>query len=160
MQRKENKVPSIDLILDGEGAWPDLVTLKRRGKLIEPNENATIGLSALTHGMASGRASVALRIDLPDGRVVFAQTSLRVLWNAVKALADKYGEPWMKEGVPDDLATKAALASREILTQLADAKQRLGEPVTLNFTESDRVYAELVQLRAENAALHARLAAS
>jgi hypothetical protein len=151
-------VPTIDLRLDGEGAWPDLATLKRRGKLLEPSEDAPIGLAALSSGMASGRASVAFRIDLPDGRTVFTQSSLRVVWNAVKALADKYGEPWMKPGVPDDLATKAALASREILTQLIAAKERLGEPLTLNFTESDKVYDELVQLRAENAALRERLA--
>lgn len=153
-------MPTIDLRLDGEGAWPDLLTLRRRGKLLEPNESSPIGLAALTKGMQSGRASVALRINLPDGRVVFAQTSLRVLWNAVKAIADKYGEESMKPGAPDDLATKASLAAKVILEQLIDAKQRLGEPLTLDFTESDRAYTELVKLRAENAALKARLAAS
>ena len=148
-------MPTIDLRLDGEGAWPDLNTLKRRGKLLEPNESAPIGLAGLGGGMTSGRASVAFRIDLPDGRVVFTQSSLRLVWNAVKALADRYGEPWMKEGVPDDIATKAALTTRSLLLQLAEAKERLGEPMVLNFEESDRVYAEISQLRAENAQLKA-----
>jgi len=46
---------------------------------------ATIGL--LRHGTAGGRASVGMVIELPDGTQIIAETSWRLLHNAVRALA-------------------------------------------------------------------------
>jgi hypothetical protein len=40
--------------------------------------------------MASGKPSVMLRIDLPDGRVVLAETSLRLFAAAAHAFASNY----------------------------------------------------------------------
>lgn len=46
-----------------------------------------VQIGLLRNATAKGRAGVLLRIDLPDGRTVIAQTTWRLLHNAVKALA-------------------------------------------------------------------------
>lgn len=74
----------VHINLEGDGIWPDMA-----GKeIIEVNE---ISLSALTAGMESGRPSIAMKIDLPDGRVVLAQTSMRNFLVAAGAFAIRYG---------------------------------------------------------------------
>jgi hypothetical protein len=80
----------INLILDGDGAWPDLA--ERRGDMIHLAETA-IGLTVLAGGMTSGRESVAFRFDLPDGRPVLAETSWQLLATAAQAIAARYGWP-------------------------------------------------------------------
>lgn len=74
----------LEIHVDGDGAWPDM-------KDKEVIETQLRGIAALSDGMNSGRASVGLRIDLPDGRVVFAQTSMRLFLNAAKVFMVKYG---------------------------------------------------------------------
>lgn len=78
----------IELNLDGEGAWPDL----DRDTVIHLAD-ITIGLTVLAGGMASGRASVAFRLRLPDGRDVVAETSWRALATAAQAIAVRHGWP-------------------------------------------------------------------
>jgi hypothetical protein len=153
-------MPTIDLWLDGDGVWPDLATLRRRGKLVELSESRPLGMTVLAGGMGSGRASVAMRFELPDGRVAFAQTSLRSLWNVVNAIAVKHGESFMQRGSFDDEKAKHALVLQSLIAQLADCQIRLGEEPTINMESADAVYDELVKLRAENESLRARLAAS
>ncbi len=80
---------TIDLKLDGDGAWPDLID---RG-VIHLGNGTTIGMCVLPGGMTSGRHSVSLRLDLPDGGVVVAEASWRVLAAAVRAIAARYGWP-------------------------------------------------------------------
>jgi len=77
-------MPDIDLILDGDGAWQDL----------DPEKvihlTGSFKVAALAKGMASGKPSLMIRIDLPDGRVVLQETSMR-LWIAVaRALAARF----------------------------------------------------------------------
>jgi len=79
----------INLKLDGDGAWPDLID---RGVIHLGNDTA-IGLSVLPHGMVSGKPSVMFRLDLPDGQVVCAEASWAVLAMAVRAIAARYGWP-------------------------------------------------------------------
>lgn len=64
----------VSVYCDGEGCWPDLV--QRPEAVIEARLTS---VARLPHGMASGKSSVTIRIDLPDGRVVLAQTSLAIL---------------------------------------------------------------------------------
>jgi len=78
-------MPVIDLKLDGDAAWPDLPD---REVL---DCGARIGMAGLEAGMASGKTSVAVRVDLPDGRVAIVQTSLAALETAVRALVARYG---------------------------------------------------------------------
>lgn len=131
----------IDIKLDGEGAWPDLAEKARRDQLIHLGNGTSLGLAALQAGMTSGRASVAFRFDLPDGRSVLAETSLRALYSATKALVLRFGEPFMQDEwglrLKDDRERKLVMAFQSVLLQLADAKQRLGEPFQLDSTQAD-----------------------
>ena len=60
------------VIVDGDSAWPDLKTKKIH--------HVTKGLqvAGLRDGTVAGQPSVAIRIDLPDGSVVIAETTLRL----------------------------------------------------------------------------------
>lgn len=84
-------MPTLSVKLDGDRAYPDLA--QRAADVIHLGEGAPpIGVTALAGGMASGRTSVALRIDLPDGRVVLAETSLRLFLLAADMLRACYGD--------------------------------------------------------------------
>ena len=93
-----------------------------------------------------GRASVAFRVDLPDGRAIVIQTSLRTFNAAHTAIVAKYGEPFMQHPL-QDREHKLALAVQDLTRQLADAKQRLGEPVAVNFETGDATWDREQQLR-------------
>lgn len=81
-------MPTMSIILDGDGAWPDLKEKIGTEQVIEAEVNA---VAALNQGMQTGLPSVCLRINLPDGRVVLAQTSMR-LWNAAtRAFIGRFG---------------------------------------------------------------------
>lgn len=80
---------SIDLKLDGDGAWPDLMD---KG-VIHLGDGTVIGLAVLPAGMTSGCPSVMFRLDLPDGGTVCAEASWRVLAIAAQAIAARYGWP-------------------------------------------------------------------
>ncbi len=71
-------MPKLVIKLDADNAWPDL---KERG--FESSEDLEVAL--LPGGMASGKPSVVMRINLPDGRVVIAQTSLDLWRTATRA---------------------------------------------------------------------------
>lgn len=55
-------------------------------------ENSPITLTTLEAGMESGLPSVGLIFDLPDGRKVFAQTSVRLFLSAARAIEARYGD--------------------------------------------------------------------
>jgi hypothetical protein len=78
-------MPVINVHLDGDGCWPDLAGRE----IIELGDNAPIEMAFLPGGMKSGRPSVTIRFNLPDGRVVLAQTSYEVLDMAVAAFRGK-----------------------------------------------------------------------
>lgn len=78
---------SIALNLNGDGSWPDL-----KDKTIHHIKNSQIGVSMLAGGMKSGLPSVSIRIDLPDGTVVVAETSARLLINASDLIKSKFPE--------------------------------------------------------------------
>ena len=42
-------------------------------------------------GMASGRTSISMRLDLPDGRVVIVETALYEFAKAVQEIQDRFG---------------------------------------------------------------------
>jgi hypothetical protein len=80
-------VPIIHLILDGDNAWPELAA-PDSGVVHLPD--APWGLAAIEGGMASGLPSLALRLDLSDGRVVVAETSLAAWVAATVALRARF----------------------------------------------------------------------
>jgi len=72
--------------VDGDGCWPDLQE--------RPFEHGMlVAVAALEGGMTTGRPSVSLRVETDDGRVVLAETSLRLLSAAVRAFTARYGDP-------------------------------------------------------------------
>ena len=75
------------LYLDGDGVWTDLP-----GKRVThlANDAPPIQIAMLDGGMKTGRPSVALRIDLPDGAVIIAETSARLLVTAAAAIHARY----------------------------------------------------------------------
>ena len=78
-------MPSIHIICEGEGCWPDLKDLHAQGRVVQlMNVDAPpISFALLLVGMLSGRASVAMRVELPDGCTLVTETSFRALENAV-----------------------------------------------------------------------------
>ena len=78
---------AIDLKLDGDGAWPDLV---HRDVL---DFQGVIQISGLPGGMESGKPSVSIRLDLDKEMTIVAQTSLALFLMAADALKARYGDP-------------------------------------------------------------------
>lgn len=72
--------------LDGDNAWPDLRA--NLDKIIHITEG--MRACALDGGMASGKPSVCFRIDLPDGRIVLAETSARLFVMAAAAIVGRW----------------------------------------------------------------------
>lgn len=64
-----------------------------RGEVITLPDETPLRITALAGGMMSGAPSVMLRLDLPDGRTVLAQTSLRLFLAAADMLRARYGDP-------------------------------------------------------------------
>jgi len=77
---------ALDLILEGDGCWADL---KEKGWI----EGKLVAIAALPKGTAEGNPTVALRIELPDGRTVLAKTTLRLFGQAAAGFRGRYGEP-------------------------------------------------------------------
>ena len=104
-------MPHLKLILDAEPHWPELA--QQRERLIHLENSAPpIQIASLPGGMASGKTSVCLRLDLPDGRVVLAQTSLALFLTAAAALEAKYPQEAMGTEVSRALqGASAALRS-------------------------------------------------
>lgn len=73
------------IILDGDGAWPDLGEKTVHKTTVD-------SVTALAAGMVSGNTSVAVRVNLPDGSVVIAETSLRLFLGAAAAFRARYGD--------------------------------------------------------------------
>jgi hypothetical protein len=81
--------------------------------LIEANKSISVGL--LQKGMASGLSSVSFLFELPDGSIVFAETSLRLFLSCAQAFA-------ALEGWPGETAKTIA----ELVVAAVKAKKYLG----------------------------------
>ena len=87
-------MPTIVLKLNGDGAHPDLAGKIGTDQVVHlGNEAPPIQLSGLENGMSSGKPSVMIRLDLPDGRTVLAETSLALLLIAADAFKARFGDP-------------------------------------------------------------------
>lgn len=76
---------ALDVFVDGDACWPDLT---ERGFV----EGRWVGIAALSHGTVSGKPTVTVRIDLPDGQTVLAETTLALFQGAAAAFRGRYGE--------------------------------------------------------------------
>lgn len=76
-------MPDVNAVIVREGddpPWPDIDL----DKIVLPD--ASWDVAILQAGMSSGLPSVMLRIELPDGTTMLAETSL-ALWSAVTIMA-------------------------------------------------------------------------
>lgn len=80
---------SLTVNLGGDNAWPDLRD-KGENLIWLSNGAPPIQIAVLDMGMKSGRPSCAIRIDMPDGKTVIAETSVRLLLVAAKAIESRY----------------------------------------------------------------------
>jgi len=76
----------LHISLEGDNAWTDLKEHPER--IIHTTNDWHV--AALSGGMNSGRPSVAIRIDLPDGQVVIAETSMRLFLGAAMTFMGRY----------------------------------------------------------------------
>lgn len=76
-------MPTLITLLNADNAWPEL---KDKSIIHLANDAPPIQIGVLDRGMSSGRPSVAIRIDLPDGRYVIAETSARLFVGAARAI--------------------------------------------------------------------------
>lgn len=75
---------SIDIQLEGDGCWPDLIELGQAGKV---EQAALVGVALLPDAVVTdtftGKSrrvpALTLRIALPDGRVALAQVKVDML---------------------------------------------------------------------------------
>lgn len=81
-----SKMPQLNIILDGDNAWPDLLDKE----LI--HYSGAISVAGLAGGMQSGKPSITFRFDLPDGRVLLAETSMALFLTAARAFRARYGD--------------------------------------------------------------------
>jgi len=79
----------INVILEGDRCWEDLANKIKSAKVIWLREGA-ISIAALSKGMKSGKPSISIRIDLPDGRTLVAETSMRLFLSAAEAFKQRY----------------------------------------------------------------------
>lgn len=80
-------MPALSIHTHGDECWPDLNPIEERladGRVIHL-VGTGLSMARMPEGLASGKSSVTIRVDLPDGRVVLAETSLALLSTAVRA---------------------------------------------------------------------------
>ena len=75
---KESLMTHLEIITHGDNCWPDLATRPF-------NVGRLAAICRLPRGMVSGKPSVTVRIELQDGLVVLAETSLALLRSALVA---------------------------------------------------------------------------
>jgi hypothetical protein len=84
-------MPALNIVLDGDNCWPDLIQKRDQGQLIDlmGDQAPPIGLALLAGGMASGKSSVTIRLDLPDGHTLITETSLALLGHAADVMRSR-----------------------------------------------------------------------
>ena len=84
----------IKVVFGTEPVWPELAAKYDAGKVYWLGEDAPmIQISGLDGGMVSGKPSIVIRLDLPDGKVVVAETSWAIFDAAHSALRGRFGAP-------------------------------------------------------------------
>ena len=79
-------MPTLDVQIDGDGCWPDLIEKGYiRGELV--------AIATLPKGTSEGNPTVTIRVELPNGITVLAETTLRLFGQAAAAFRGRYGEP-------------------------------------------------------------------
>lgn len=92
---EDDPMPVLRIYTSGDGVWPDLQRLVSEDgtdpRVIQVQE--PIEVCALAEGMASGKPSVTVRMNLPDGSVVLGETSLALFLTAADLFKTSHGDP-------------------------------------------------------------------
>lgn len=81
----------LNIILDGDGCWPDLRARAQMGN--EAPLTQELEVAELAGGMHSGKPSVMIRFNLPNGDVALGETSLALFLSAADAFKARFGDP-------------------------------------------------------------------
>lgn len=73
---------ALDVQIFGDNCWPDLKDEKGQPTFIT---GQLTGIARLPKGTESGRSTVTVRVELPDGRTVLAETTLILMNGAMTA---------------------------------------------------------------------------
>ena len=76
------------IILEGDGALEDI----KDAIVVSPEDGPLIRVLALKEGMVSGAPSVAFAIPMPDGKWLFAQTSMHLFLAAARSFQARFEE--------------------------------------------------------------------
>jgi hypothetical protein len=82
-------MPELVMHIEGDGCWPDLA--ERQGDVVAIKDDNPIEIATLRGGMQSGRASVMIRLNTPEGKIVLAESSLALFGAAVKGFESAAG---------------------------------------------------------------------
>jgi hypothetical protein len=77
----------MNIHLEGDGAWPQM---HDRPLIHMANDAPPIRVMVLDGGLTSGRPSVAIGVELPDGSNLVVETTARLFCAAAKAIMAKY----------------------------------------------------------------------
>lgn len=81
----------IHLDIEENGGWEDLKELDKRGDLLWFTK-PVMQIARLPRGMKGGASSVTIRIDLPDGKVLCVETSMKLFLGAADAFRAAEGK--------------------------------------------------------------------
>lgn len=84
-------MPELTILLPGHRSEL-LAAAVEADKLTQLNQDAEMQITGLPDGMQSGKPSVAFVFELPDGTVLFAETSWRLFATAFWSLASSFGD--------------------------------------------------------------------
>jgi hypothetical protein len=76
--------PSMRILADGDGAWPDLKDKIKAGKTI--HHTGAIDIARLAQGTVSGNSSVAIKVDLANGYSLVLETTMALFLSAADAM--------------------------------------------------------------------------
>ena len=75
------------IVFGDNDAWPDL---HDKAVTIVDHADHPVQIAVLDHHLLTGRPSIAIRLDLPDGSTVIAETTARMFVIAGRMVVAKY----------------------------------------------------------------------
>lgn len=85
-------MPRVTLRLEGDGAFEDVLETAEEIIYLTSDE-FEMRVAALESGMQSGAPSIAFGFQLPDGKYVIFDTSLKIMLTTLEAIVARYGDP-------------------------------------------------------------------
>lgn len=73
-------MPALRILLNVEGEFKDL-----KGERTIHLSDPSMAIGRLPKGMESGKSSVVIRLDLPNGTTILAETSMALFLNCARA---------------------------------------------------------------------------